>query len=729
MRKNRKKGSLFVMWSLFHRKKISETVKESMPEKENDVFTSFLAIPSVDLEVKDSVYPPPDAPVSAMSTDAVLQSQSKLIRELMWAVSMDLADKDRYLLPVIKNVAAFVHLLPSSQSHHHNGRGGLFRHSLETAFYAVNIAKNRLMDVNANPADTYHNQSRWFLAIAIAGLLHDVGKCLTDMTVSSPQAPSSWLPTVETLSDWIKRYELKEYYCTWNLNRIHRQHECATAVLYSLLVPQETRQYLEESHSTKLKNELYEALAGVVREGGEIQAAVARADGISTKKDIARQLRDGFHPGVNAPIVVFLEKIMQELVEKGTWKVNQVNSPLWATTHGLFLVWHRAVKGIEERIRSENFPSLPRDPNIWQDRLRESSLVESRFLEDEYALKIQRTDWRILPYPELKHDCEQHRQRNKDGSDETPFTLNFLSALKLTDNCLVFSNIGQPVPAPVFIEGEPLSEDETKLWMATSNLPMTPFVSPETMNRVMTPAYSDDEVNAIVQASLFVPDDLSDFVIPELANFRFEASPYPDVPLNGLLKSVTEHQNKEQQPTTIGPKISVEELLSPSQKAQKRPPDVNSHNKASVHAQILKTAEGLESDKTTPLYTHTHKHTDKHTHTEVDGQKELNQTPENKLVTPNSTVIKKSIDEKKAYLNDLLVRIKTQLQAGQGELMEALLHRDDRIYASTAPIERELKANDIAFESFIDKLHEYQTAPVVSLTDNRDYVYIERNPS
>ena len=217
------------MWPFFRQKQTQTSPKDSLSERKTEGIDSFLSLR--DSALTDNVYPPPDAPLSALGTDALLLSQSKLIKDLMWAVTMDLQDKDRYLLPIIKNVAAFVHLLPASQSHHHNGRGGLFRHCLETAFYAVNIAKNRLLDVNAHPDDTYHNQSRWFLAIAIAGLLHDVGKCLTDMTVSSPNTESVWLPTVESLSAWLERLQIRHYYCAWNLNRSHRQHECATAVV------------------------------------------------------------------------------------------------------------------------------------------------------------------------------------------------------------------------------------------------------------------------------------------------------------------------------------------------------------------------------------------------------------------------------------------------------------------------------------------------------------------
>ena len=707
-------------FSWFHHRSEPQSAPKICTTPSEPEVQSFLALPEKNLELTDSVYPPPDAPLRALTADDVLQSQSKLIRELMWAVSMDIADKDRYLLPVIKNLAAFVHLLPASQSHHHNGRGGLFRHSLETAFYAVNVAKNRLMDVNANPADTYHNQSRWFLAIAIAGLMHDVGKCLTDMTITAPTAQKPWLPTVESLSEWLNRNQLQDFYCTWNLNRIHRQHECAGATLYPILVPIETRRYLEESHSTKLKNELFEALVGIRREGGEIAAAVARADMISTKKDIARQLQDGFHPGVNTPIVVWLEKIMQELVENGKWTVNEVDSPLWYTEKGLFLIWHRAVNGIKSRVTAGDFPTMPMDPLVWEDKFKQSSLVESRFLnfEDETSLNIRQTEWRILPLLELEHDTLS------SAEDGTTVHLNFLTALKLTENALIFLNRSKPAPVTVFLEGEPLTDEEKKIWLSTTHHPMTVFTSKEELHHLTAPRYSDEEVTNILRSTFAYEDSTEDFVIPDEDGFASKLLPYPDVPMETLLKVNDEVEKKKDEPlpvereALIEPKrdpnpikvqLTEDDLLSPSQKAAKAK-GTSKEKKTPVHAQDKPPIH-------TDVYTHTY--TDKHTDTDKPT------TSENKATPKESTSLSKRVGRRTHELDEFIQAIKSQLQTGSGTFVEDVLYRDDRILTSTLSIEKHLNEKGIALAEFVDKVYGFQSEPILYLTDNRDYVYIK----
>ncbi|MEA1053921.1 TraI domain-containing protein, partial [Lamprobacter modestohalophilus] len=50
-----------------------------------------------------------------------------------------------YIEPVICRYAAFVHLLPASEAHHHCGSGGLLRHGLEVAFRATMLSQGVLV--------------------------------------------------------------------------------------------------------------------------------------------------------------------------------------------------------------------------------------------------------------------------------------------------------------------------------------------------------------------------------------------------------------------------------------------------------------------------------------------------------------------------------------------------------------------------------------------------------
>lgn len=755
------------MLSLFGFRKTQKqekNTKESSTET-IDSITNFSDLPSENLPLTDSVYPPADAPMSAISAEDVMRTQAALIRELMTAVSMIDEEKNKFLFPVIKNLAAFVHLLPASQSHHHNGRGGLFRHSLETALFAVNIAKNRILEVNANPVDIYHNKSRWYLAIAIAGLLHDAGKCLTDITVTSLGGTSTWLPTVEPLSSWLKKNEIKDFFCSWNLNRINKQHECAGSIVYSLLVPVETRQYLEESHSTKLKNELYESLAGIKREGAEIASTIIKADSASTKKDISRQLREGFHPGVNAPIVVWLEKIMQQLVDKKVWKTNVVDSPLWVTEKGIFLVWHRATKDIERAVNEGNFPSIPRDSKIWQDKLQESSLVENRVIEEKDGdVPVQLTNWRILPLPELEYD---HKNKNENTASNN---LNFLTAMKLADDTLLFANGGKPAPVTVFIEGDSLTPEEESLWLSTTNLPLSSFVTQALPTHIQAPLIDDEEIQkAVIEHDFYEIKDEETGEITfeesekreivfefdpdqEAYGFYTDPSPYPDVQIDHILAEIASDQeaqapnnqsgpsvatNVSKPPKNIpeplkkdnalrvepkpitNPKVSEDELLSPSQ-LQAR----NRKNQKQMQQQQKQLKLPVKSDQSSNSSQRQTRVSPKPAH--AKDEKEAVPSEPTDLTKQKTKPQKLSVKDEHRIVASIFNQVKEQLQIGYGDLLEAVLYRDDCIFSSTAPIERALDEHEINFGRFIEKLERTQKEPILHIDDKRAFVFLER---
>ena len=112
----------------------------------------------------------------------------------------------KYLLPVITNVAHFVHLLPASQDDHHQGYGGLFTHSLEVAFEAANLAKNTIFDRVSPPKEIQWNRRRWILICVLAGLVHDIGKPYTDLEVTTgpDEGGKSWKKSLPLL-DWLRQ--------------------------------------------------------------------------------------------------------------------------------------------------------------------------------------------------------------------------------------------------------------------------------------------------------------------------------------------------------------------------------------------------------------------------------------------------------------------------------------------------------------------------------------------
>lgn len=77
-----------------------------------------------DSSVLDSRWPPFPRAVQVLSPKHLINAQAELVRNLCSAIPLSDDEVERYLMPVVWNLACFVHLLPASAHHHHRGLGG-----------------------------------------------------------------------------------------------------------------------------------------------------------------------------------------------------------------------------------------------------------------------------------------------------------------------------------------------------------------------------------------------------------------------------------------------------------------------------------------------------------------------------------------------------------------------------------------------------------------------------
>lgn len=90
---------------------------------------------------------------------------------------------DTYVMAPIERYAAFVQLLPASESHHHSYPGGLLDHGLEIMCYALRIRRKHLLPAGARPEDQVSVGELWSMGILYAALLHDVSKAAVDVDI------------------------------------------------------------------------------------------------------------------------------------------------------------------------------------------------------------------------------------------------------------------------------------------------------------------------------------------------------------------------------------------------------------------------------------------------------------------------------------------------------------------------------------------------------------------
>ena len=469
--------------------------------KDEVEITSFQQIPNRNTDPEQANrYPIREAPLPCASVNYVLKTQAELIQKIKTAVPLNQNDKDRLLFPIIRNVANYVHLLPASSNYHHKGRGGLFRHSLEVGLFAVNMGRMHIFDQRADPEAKYRNKERWFLACFIAGILHDIGKVLVSLTVCGENGSPIWHPASCPLCEWFKDNALERYYLTWKSTaENYNRHETAGAILFAQIVPQATRNFLEEADSSILMNELYDALGGVRRTGALISNLIVKADQLSTSKDLRDQKSASLvSHGVDMPVANVLLDIIVSLVEDGTWKINQYQSgclpsAVWETTSGTFIIWESAVNEIILRLDERKIQGIPRNPTVLAEKLCESGIC--RFSD---ASEAEERFWKISPITVAQADLSANgtREIEEPQDDALPYTYKFFPALRVQMPSRLYEHIAAPSRILTAVLGSPLEEYASIEWESSVRRKV-PDSGPVTM---ISDAAEDVEADRIAQA-------------------------------------------------------------------------------------------------------------------------------------------------------------------------------------------------------------------------------------
>ncbi|MBK1656372.1 relaxase [Allochromatium vinosum] len=337
-------------------------------------------------------YPPFLQGLPVASTAQLLATQSELITALQDALAMTDDDYQTLVCPLIERYAAFVHLLPASETHHHRGAGGLFRHGLEVAFQAARASRGRLFALDRQPQERRMLEPRWQLAAAVVGLLHDVGKPVADLLVLDRAGTTRWQPVDETILDWATREGVERYFLRWNSQRLHQGHAVFTTSVFPQLIPRALRRWLMEP------DPLVWYSLGSVLAGRDDQALLAQlmreADRLSVEQDLRENRLDPEALSLGVPIERYLIDTMRALLRDGTWAVNSPGARVWVFADGVHLVWPESAQDVVQRLAEARVPGIPRDPDTLADLLLERQLALARPLE---AGERPARYWRLAP--------------------------------------------------------------------------------------------------------------------------------------------------------------------------------------------------------------------------------------------------------------------------------------------------------------------------------------------
>lgn len=394
-----------------------------------------------DAYLRDTKWPPDPRFNRSFTVLQVFNQQGGLIRRICSAMPLSDEDLERYFLPAVWNVANFVHLLSASQDTHHRGYGGLFAHSLETALYAVNISKNKIFDFSEAPDVAFHNRGRWILACALAGLVHDVGKAVTDITVRTKQG-EVWNPNEAPLGSWLEMHGRPEFTFSWNKDREYSRHPLASLDYARKLVPDETYRYLTSAANRNIENELRSAILGGedAKCASLIAQIVRQADSLSVRLD--NEAAESVDKRDKLVTSEPADKVMQaiaELIAEKTWTVNGEAARVFVTKRGTFLLWSD-VRDILSKLRAQGYAGAPENRDIMASMLLDRGLFER---PPEEVDTTRRLYWPVCPI---------------DKGEE------FLTCVKVAVPERLF--IG-PMPAETLaiVRKLPVTDEESEAWL------------------------------------------------------------------------------------------------------------------------------------------------------------------------------------------------------------------------------------------------------------------------
>lgn len=352
-------------------------------------------------------YPPFMEGLPVYAPEVLLSTQGEMVGSIRHLIA-DAELLANHYDPAISRLAGFVQLLPASQAHHHRGAGGMLRHALEVGFWSLQQTEGKLIRGITTPQQRRVFEPRWRLAVFLAGICHDLGKVVTDITVTDRANTQIWRPYHQGLHEWAVSHDISSYFLHWREGR-GKSHTNVSSTLMSAVISKDTYDWIGIG-STEAVLWLAESLNNNPGVSNQIHGFVVRADQLSVERDLKSMgvAMAGYEVGV--PIERYLTDIMRRLVRTGIWRINQPGARIWNIGDNTYLVWPMAGEEIARRIREEDIPGLPKTPDGILDMLVERDIVLMREGDGDpcyYIAPELLTD----KLPELKLKCVRLRDQ------------------------------------------------------------------------------------------------------------------------------------------------------------------------------------------------------------------------------------------------------------------------------------------------------------------------------
>lgn len=334
-------------------------------------------------------YPPSDRGIRLESVESVISSQQTYIDRIQKTAGLPKSEFEERFLPVITNIARYVHLLPATRTSHHRGAGGLFRLSLELGFYSLQTANSSIfIDKGSSNAESRLNlHPRWVYAAFIAGACSEMYRAVTDMIVTNSDG-DKWPQFITPLYDWALQQNNHKYHIAWNTQDeadVIALNQATAAYIMSAIVPKEGMQYLNTGN-----NEIVPAMTIAITNASpngmknQIQNIIRSIKKHVIERDLKSNSERYGDFTVGSHLEPHLIDAMRKLLRKKTWEVNTKGARVWNSKDGTFIIWQAAAKEITAVLKESELPGIPSEADTLADILINAGVATPNNQEGRY---------------------------------------------------------------------------------------------------------------------------------------------------------------------------------------------------------------------------------------------------------------------------------------------------------------------------------------------------------
>lgn len=314
---------------------------------------------SVAASVAPKIGPLPSGAKWVMDAGPLLQPHAALSDDIIRIVGLPWADWKRMGAPLLDGFAGFCQRLPASEAHHHAHPGGLLEHSLDVAARALRLRQGLMLPPGADAEDISRLKSRWSYAVLVAALLHDIGKPLSDLSITCGNARDEgpWHPLAGSLPeqgmDW--------YRVEFVRGRSYSLHQRLAVLLLQKLVPAHAIAWLSAPGGPM--RDLMAYLSGEAR-AGTLADLVTQADRQSVAANLMEGPRVRFASARDVPLIERLMAGLRGMSAEGLLPLNRDGAAGFVKDGSIWLVCKRTADELREYLQKNELAAPDGAPGL-----------------------------------------------------------------------------------------------------------------------------------------------------------------------------------------------------------------------------------------------------------------------------------------------------------------------------------------------------------------------------